>query len=82
MSIELRDFENGLCPLTVPGFSSSPTEQARVQDFIDRGWLTEIGYESAPCKHARLDLTAAGKKKLGIVDAVPVRETQRGLFDE
>ena len=81
--IELRDFENGLCPgVHDKSYQRNKLAVGRVQQWINDGLLFEPGTNEPSALMGWLHLTKKGKERLGIVDAVPVRETQRGLFDE
>lgn len=77
--IELRDFENGLCPLTRPG-GYSKEDRRKVIKWMERKLLYEPGFPH-PHHEAFMLLTPEGRVEAGIVDAVrPVKEVQRGLF--
>jgi hypothetical protein len=81
--IELRDFENGLCPGTINGYLSNRKWIDKVQGYIDAKWLFEPDAEIASALIGWLWLTDEGSEKAGLSKKIlPVKETQRGLFDE
>lgn len=81
--IELRDFENGLCPGTIKGYLRNRKLIDKVQWYIDSGWLFEPDAKVASALIGWLWLTDEGREKAGLSKKiVHVRETQKGLFDE
>jgi hypothetical protein len=79
--IELRDFENGLCPGTIKGYLSNRKLIDKVQGYIDVGWLFEPDAEIASALIGWLWLTDEGREEAGLSKRIePVTETQRELF--
>jgi hypothetical protein len=76
--IELRDFENGMCPGTIKGYSSNRKLIDRVQGYIDAKWLFEPDAEIASALIGWLWLTEEGREKAGYsmskTDAQLIRE--------